>query len=130
MTKVKVNDISRAIMAELNRFENLTNDVLSESANAASKIAVDYLKANSPKRAGGGDYAKSWTVNRERSLNTVENIIHVKKPHYRLTHLLEYGHVTRNGTSRTKAQPHIYPAEQLAIAEFENRLTAEIERIE
>ena len=39
---------------------------------------------------------------------------HVKSPEYRLTHLLENGHLTRDGTKRTKRVVHIKHGRQIA----------------
>ena len=48
--------------------------------------------------------------------------------YYRLTHLLEYGHATRNG-GRTKSQPHIIWVEEEASESLINGLSDAIGRI-
>lgn len=93
---------------------------------AASDTARD-LRSTSPKRTGR--YASSWTVKTEKGVGGNTYIVHNKK-YYRLTHLLENGHATRNGTGRvfpdTPAHPHIKAAEDRAaskiVAEMESEL--------
>lgn len=49
------------------------------------------------------------------------------KKYYRLTHLLEFGHATRNG-GRTKAIPHIRPTEDKYREKFVEELERKIRR--
>lgn len=46
----------------------------------------------------------------------------VREPEYRLTHLLEYGHLTRDGTHRTKAVKHIKYGRQIAEQVLDEKL--------
>lgn len=80
------------------------------SLNTAKK-----LKITSPKGATGS-YAKGWTVSDIRGKKVVHN-----KTDYQLTHLLEYGHAKVNG-GRVAAHPHIRPAEEEAIKEFNDAI--------
>lgn len=49
-------------------------------------------------------------------------IWYVKKPYYRLTHLLEYGHMNRDGRTRTRAYPHIIYGQKLGEKVFPEKV--------
>lgn len=70
-------------------------------------------------------YCKGWSLKKDK---TGRNRFIVKvwnKTDYQLTHLLEFGHATRNG-GRTKPQPHIRPTEEKYKKEFEKELKRKI----
>lgn len=95
-----------------------------EKVNAeAEKIAGDVLeklKRDSPKDTK--KYSKSWIIDeRENKIAGNKHYIIKNEKHYRLTHLLEHGHVNRNG-SRTEAKPHIGKINDAACREFERRV--------
>ena len=68
----------------------------------------------------GSEYAQQGTD--AHSLSSKAVVVHSKKQ-YRLTHLLEFGHAKRGG-GRTKAQPHIAPAEKAGF----DLLLSEVEK--
>ena len=73
------------------------------------------LRSTSPKRTG--KYARSWTVDRHKR----NGIVVRNASHYRLTHLLEYGHDIKHGNrvvGYSKERPHIGIAERKAIKRF------------
>lgn len=96
--------------------DSAVDDVANETAN---KLRAVQFKT-------GGEYSASWVSDKEQSgrLQT-KRVVH-NAEHYRLTHLLEKGHVIRNGRSRitgksygrTGAYPHIAPAEDWAREEL------------
>lgn len=127
-------------MAQLlqpDQFENAVNQILAEYKDKinvdveritreVAKSAVADVKKGAPVRTG--TYKKSIRAKAtEKEINRSSTIIHANAAqNYRLTHLLEYGHATRNG-GRTKAIPHWGPAEQKAIREYEKKLQEAIE---
>lgn len=109
-------------MQELEEFRKVEVGQLKTIINDVAKETVKELKATSPCRPQGGEYKKKWAYKklREDSVRS-QVVIYVKKPEYRLTHLLEKGHAKRGG-GRVDARPHIKKAEEKAIKSIEGRL--------
>ena len=110
----------------LDTFDHHVQEVVEDAARESAKECVQKLKATSPKRPGGGEYARSWTSKKLKHGWVVYN-----KKHYRLTHLLENGHVAKNqyGTwGRVRAIKHIAPAADAGIQRFELSFRARMNR--
>ena len=108
--KIKPENLADEILKTLIEYEEDIEDVVKKETDSMIKEAKQELKAVSPKNTGA--YASSWTIGtRKQGPHKYSRVVH-NKDHYRLTHLLEFGHMTRDGTSRTKAQPHIRPTEE------------------
>lgn len=75
--------------------------------------AVQEIKEIAPVYAGEntgtpkGAYKRSWTYRIDKERGVINVTVHVKGKNYRLTHLLENGHLNRDGTTRSRAIPHI-----------------------
>ena len=128
--KIKPENLQKEIMDYLNDYvEDITEDV-KETTDEITNEAVKEIKEKSPRGHGNrkNPYWKGWTkqagkLNRGRYTVKIHN-----KTNYQLTHLLEFGHITRDGTKRTKAQPHIRPVEEKYANEYETKLTTAIKR--
>ena len=94
-------------------------DAIDESSKETAKL----LRKISPKRKG--NYAKGWTVKKEDKLT---RIVH-NKTHYRLTHLLENGHVIKNQYGeygRVAGEKHIKDAEEWASDDVVERINRKL----
>ncbi len=111
------NDFSQVIDI-LNDYSVEIQEGITNEAQRIAKEGKDKLKDNSPKRTG--KYAKGWTVTTKKGFGWIKCVVH-NKTSYRLTHLLERPHLTRNG-GYTKPKVHIKPVEESIIREFENNV--------
>lgn len=116
----KLNDLSKEIAKALSIYTSEVTEGLEEAKTMVAKNTVKHLKNNSPEDTG--DYAKGWS---RKKVGTAEIVYN--RTDYQLTHLLENGHVNRDG-SRTQAIPHIKPAEEKAIDEYLEEVEKVIKR--
>lgn len=112
--------------------KNVEGEMQAVAIQASKKAAHDTglkVKNDLKRRSlayGWKKYAKGWSMRTNEMGITIYN-----KSMPGLTFLLEFGHdVMRNGAKvgRTKAYPHIKPAEEEGIAEFEEAVIREMER--
>lgn len=113
---IRLDDLADEIEEMLVGYaENITQGITVAGYEAA-KECRKALKQTSPKQHG--DYSKSWVISKQKGRpgEPMRYIVH-NREHYRLTHLLEKGHAKRGG-GRTRAIPHIAPAEEAAKEKF------------
>ncbi len=123
MANINIDQLAAEIAKGLAEYSQDVVEKVNVSSEKVGKAAVKQLRQTSPKKTG--KYAKSWTMTTEKEIGQPHRrIIHAKAPHYRLTHLLEYGHAKRGG-GRVEGKPHIRPAEEMVIREF----MAEVEEV-
>ncbi len=96
-------------------------DVLNSAIDESAKEARDELKVSGDFKDRTGKYRKGWSVKSGSRFMGVESKTVHNKPKYQLTHLLEYGHVNRDG-SRTRAFPHIAKVEAESAKNFERKV--------
>ena len=124
------NSVSAQIDDILTTYADEVNDVMETTIEDEAKETAKKLKSSSPKRAKGskrGAYARSWKVTKRGKTYIVHNA-----KHYRLTHLLENGHVVRNakGTyGRAAPIKHIEPALNEAETELPLKLESRLRQL-
>lgn len=135
--KVKVNpeDLSDAVREALDDWANTdVRQAVNASVQETAKEIVKLLKKGGPYKERSGDYSGDWAARREQREYTA--LIHTdvykvyNKKHYRLTHLLEKGHVLRRGGRKigdAAAFVHIAPAEDIARDLLASKIAAKLE---
>ena len=129
MAGIKIDALSAEIAKMMEEYAaEVAGDVKTE-AKAVAKEAVKELKTTSPEGLGSkkGHYKDGWVskVESENAASIGIRVYNRKKPG--LTHLLEKGHAKRGG-GRVEGVPHIGPAEQKAVEDYEKRLKERLSR--
>ena len=116
---VKIDDLAEEVMKGLTEYSKLATADMKKAVKKAGNDVRKEIQSTAPKETGA--YAKSWAVKTTReSAEKLEGTVHSKN-RYQLAHLLEFGHAKRGG-GRTKAQPHIAPAEENGINALEKAI--------
>ena len=121
---VRIDQLADAVMKGLEDYANLAADDLKRDVQKAGKAVKQQIESTAPKKTG--KYAKSWAVKKTReSSDSIQVVVHSKR--YQLTHLLEFGHAKRGG-GRTRAFPHIAPAEQAGIEQLKRDIERDLQK--
>ena len=115
VVKVKPEQLGEAIRGQLETYSAEITKNINENVKEVADTTAETLKKGGAYKERTGKYTPDWSVTARKAVSTTQGeqySVHNRK-HYQLTHLLEKGHVTRNG-SRTRAFEHILPAEQAA----------------
>jgi hypothetical protein len=107
-------DLADFIAKELALYSTEFSEGVEKIAEEVAEEAVQELRQTSPKRYG--KYRKGW---KKKKLANGSYVVFNSVAS--LTHLLENGHPLRNG-DRFNGIPHIKPAEEKAIENFEKRI--------
>lgn len=126
---VSIDGLAAAVEGILEEYRTEVERGTKECVQKAAKAGVAALKGTSPRKTG--DYAGGWTAKVEEGrMGATATIYNAAKPG--LPHLLEHGHVTRNGTGRTfgrtPARVHIAPVEEEINSAFERDVIEVIQR--
>ncbi len=102
---VSTDGLSDAIMHELMNWCEEEEKIVDDGLDEISQNVVNSLKSDPVIPERTKKYKKSFYYkNIANGLGFKRNVVANKR--YSLTHLLERPHLTRNGTTRTKAFPH------------------------
>lgn len=129
---VGILNLDKAMKDILNEYGDEVYEVLGKAVDEVSDEAVKKLQAGGS-FGGTGAYKKDWVADDiPTGRLSKAKVIH-NEDHYRLAHLLEKGHVIRNGTGRTygtvQAFPHIKPVEEWAKDELPRKVKEMIESV-
>lgn len=112
-------DISKDLKKILDDYAIEVSEEVDKASNSTAKSVAKDLKSSSPKKTG--KYGQSWSNKEERGTVLNKAFVVYNKEHYRLTHLLEYGHATVNG-GRVPPRPHIKQAKERGMQFFEKKV--------
>lgn len=126
--KVDVDELQKALMEYLEDYEEDIFDGVKQVTDSLTKDAVNELKSLQEPRLTG-DYARGWTKQSKKQNKNQRYTVKIhNKTNYQLTHLLEFGHIKRNGTDRVKGIEHIRPIEEKYKKLYGEEITTVIRR--
>lgn len=124
--RTPVDKLADAISGILDQYEGEVRDNLGKITTQIGKKGVQALRRASKDalKAGSGKYARGWKTQVEKGRLGTTVILYNEHPG--LPHLLEYGHVSRNGTGRTYGEvpghEHIQPVAEELVRDFERKV--------
>ena len=134
-----VNSSTFNFQEVVNKFiTSYSADVYQEMNRAIDDVSKEALKklrakSRSEFKSEKHEYAKGWAREVDKGRIRGAATIYGKKPTYMLAHLLENGHVTRNGSNRTfrdtPAHPHIQEVADWVVDEAIDRAIEYLEGI-
>ena len=140
MSKTSVDNLANEINKALTEFAGVTEEACESGVMDTAQDAVKDLRPAQPTGTKGDPagvwgswsaYNRGWKIKTQKRKGETTATIH-NATHYRLTHLLEKGHVIKNGTGRTfgrtGAYPHIAPVNDWTNQELPNLVKRKLEQ--
>jgi hypothetical protein len=103
----------------------ITETVNEQTEKAANQLKKD-ISADAPVRTG--KQKKSWRVTKKK-IAGIDLLAIVHSTDYRKVHLLENGHLTRNGVTRTKPMRYISKNEEKIIEQYQQDVVTAIKAV-
>ena len=107
-----IEDLAEALTEACRTYTQEVVEKVEDGITDIGRDATEEVKSLAP--VGQGGYKRNWTYRIDRTKGVYKVTVHVKGRKYRLTHLLEYGHLNRDGKTRAREFPHISIAEKHA----------------
>lgn len=125
--KTDINGLGDAISDIMNDYSTDVRETVNTEIDKAAKELKKSISADAPV-GSTGKQKKSWRVTKEKLAGgDIKAIVH--STDYRKVHLLENGHVTRNGITRTKPIHYVSKNEQELVEKFPDRLANAIKAV-
>lgn len=118
-----MTDFDDALEGVLDNYATDLREAINADTEAAAQKLRKAIQADAPDKTG--KQKKSWRIAREY-LGGVDLVTVVHSTDYRKVHLLENGHVTRNGVTRTRATLHVSSNADRICKEYEEQVAETI----
>lgn len=120
MPNISLNNLADEITKAVREYtEDVSNAVVNKVDDVADLALQEMKNTVAPRRTG--NYAKTFTkTNKSLKTHGSRKYVIWNKKHYRLVHLLEFGHAKANGKGRVAAQSHMVPVYNKYAAKLEN----------
>jgi hypothetical protein len=127
VSNVSIDGLSGAIRTNLNTYARAVVDGVEKAADETVKEMVERTKQRPTTKLSRGKYARSIASQvGDNTIHARSRIWYVKKPRYRLAHLLNNGHAVRGG-GHVSGDKHVTKAAETAMRDFESRVVQVIE---
>ena len=106
MANISIDNLAEEIANAVREYTEDVQDGIKEEINDTAQKILEEVQATAPKHYG--KYVKGFKRSNISSTHINRAVVWNKK-HYRLVHLLEFGHAKKGG-GRTRAFPHMAKA--------------------